>query len=72
MYTVYFAINAARQNKDTNRHMDTHYTNIKLQPIQRCRPWTWWCNDAMALAGYYYNQKEKTKRRQHIPGTCVV
>ena len=32
LYTVYFAINAARQNKNTNRH-----TNMKLQPIQHIR-----------------------------------
>jgi len=31
----YFAINAARQNKNTNRHTDIQYTNIKLQHIQR-------------------------------------
>ena len=37
IYIVYFAINAARQNKNTNRHTDTQYTNIKLQPIQRIR-----------------------------------
>jgi len=37
IYIVYFTINAARQNKNTNRHTDTQYTNIKLQPIQRIR-----------------------------------
>ena len=37
IYIVYFAINAARQNKNTNRHTVTQYTNIKLQPIQRIK-----------------------------------
>jgi len=36
---VYFTINAARQNKNTNRHTGTQYTNMKLQPVglQRIR-----------------------------------
>jgi len=29
-YIVYFATNAARRNKSTNRHTDTQYTGIKL------------------------------------------
>jgi len=29
-YIVYFATNAARRNKSTNRHTDTQYTDIKL------------------------------------------
>ena len=36
---VYFTINAARQNKNTNRHTSTQYTTMKLQPVglQRIR-----------------------------------
>ena len=37
LYIVYFAVIAAQQNENTNRHTDTQYTNTKLQPIQRNR-----------------------------------
>jgi len=30
LYIVYFALNAARQNKDTDRYTDTQYTNISV------------------------------------------
>ena len=37
-----------------------------------CRPWTWWCNDATALAGYATMMMMMTRKRRPQRRTAVT